>query len=95
MLRPESPELVGLLLSTAVAERFNCGLAEALTERSDVGDLLEDAVAAGVFLTPLDEGWFEVHSLVRELLLTRLRRRWPDGVRKQHARAAQWFETHL
>jgi LuxR family maltose regulon positive regulatory protein len=93
VLRPESPELVGLLLSTAVTERFNCGLAEALTERSDVGDLLEDAVAAGLFLTPLEEGWFEVHSLVRDLLLTRLQRRWPDGVRKQHARAAQWFEN--
>lgn len=93
VLRPEPPELVGLLLSTAVVERFNCGLAEALTERSDVGDLLEDAVAAGLFLTPLEGGWFEVHSLVRDLLLTRLQRRWPDGVRKQHARAAQWFEN--
>ena len=92
-LRPESPELVGLLLSTAVAERFNCGLAEALTERSDVGDLIEDAVAAGLFVTPLERGWFSVHGLVRELLLTRLQRRWPDGVRKQHARAAQWFEN--
>jgi len=93
VLRPESPDLVGLLLSTAVTERFNCGLAEALTERPDVGDLLEDAVAAGLFLTPLEDGWYEVHSLVRDLLLTRLQRRWPDGVRKQHARAAQWFEN--
>jgi LuxR family maltose regulon positive regulatory protein len=93
VMRPEPPELVGLLVSTAVAERFECGLAEALTQRPDVGDLLEDAAAAGLFVTSLDGGWFEVHSLVRDLLLTRLRRRWPDGVLKQHARAAQWFEN--
>jgi LuxR family maltose regulon positive regulatory protein len=93
VLRAESPELVGLLLSTSVVTRVSCGLAEALTERPDAGDLLEEATAAGLFVTAVEDGWFEVHSLVRHLLATRLERRWPDGVRKQHARAAQWFEN--
>src|SRR5262249_49772284 len=93
VLRPESPELVGLLLSTAVLGRASGGLAAAWTQRPDAGDLLEEAEEGGLFVTALEDGWFEVHSLVRDLLVTRLRRRWPDGVRKQHAGAAQWFEN--
>ncbi|MDH2415558.1 LuxR C-terminal-related transcriptional regulator [Nocardioides sp. CER19] len=93
VLESERPELVGLLLSASVVGRINYGLAEALTERPDAGDLLEEAEAAGLFLTALPDGWFEVHSLVRDLLIARLWRRWPDGLLKQHARAAQWFET--
>ena len=38
-------------------------------------------------------GWFEVHALVRELLLAELERRRPEGLRDLHARAARWFET--
>ncbi|WP_344046438.1 LuxR C-terminal-related transcriptional regulator [Nocardioides panacihumi] len=93
VLQSERPELVGLLHSAAVVGRINYGLAEALTERPDAGDLLEEADAAGLFLTALQGGWFEVHSLVRDTLLTRLQRRSPDGLRKKHARAAQWFES--
>jgi LuxR family maltose regulon positive regulatory protein len=92
VLQPVRPDLVRLLLSTAVVGRLNYGLAEALNQRSDAGDLLEDAEAAGLFLTALDGGWFELHSLVRDMLLTRLQRRWPEGLRELHARAAQWFE---
>jgi LuxR family transcriptional regulator, maltose regulon positive regulatory protein len=92
VLRPERPELVELLLSTAIVGRINYGLAETLTQRPDAGDLLEDAEAAGLFVTALEGGWFELHSLVREMLTGRLERRWPSGLRELHARAAQWFE---
>ncbi|GAB7006147.1 LuxR C-terminal-related transcriptional regulator [Nocardioides sp. AN3] len=93
VLQSERAELVELLHATAVVGRINYGLAEALTERADAGDLLDEAEAAGLFLTALQGGWFEVHSLVREMLTARLHRRQPDGLRKQHARAAQWFES--
>ena len=94
VLSAERSELVGLLLSTAVADRLNYGLAEALTDRPDAGDLLREAEERGLFVTSLDAGgWFGVHGLVRDMLLTELERRWPERLREQHLRAARWFES--
>ncbi len=93
VLDAERPELVDLLRSTAVVDRVNYGLAEALSGRSDAGDLLQEAEERGLFVTAFDSGgWFEVHSLVREVLLAELARRSPDRLREQHARAARWLE---
>ena len=94
VLRAERAELVDLLVSTAVVDRMNYGLAEALTGRSDAGDLLLEAEERGLFVTGFDSGgWFEVHSLVREVLLAELERRSPERLREQHARAARWLES--
>ena len=94
VLRAERVELVSMLLSTAVVDRMNFGLAEALTARPDTGDLLLEAEERGLFVTSLDPGgWFELHGLVREMLLIELQRRWPERLREQHRRAARWFES--
>ena len=94
VLRGERPELIRMLLATAVVGRLNYGLAEVLTGRPDAGDLLEEAEDRGLFVTSLDDGgWFQVHSLVRDMLLSKYERRWPVGLREQHARAARWFES--
>ena len=94
VLRAERTELVELLVSTAVVDRMNYGLAEALTGRCDAGDLLTEAEERGLFVSAFDSGgWFEVHSLVREVLLAELERRSPERLREQHARAARWLES--
>ena len=94
VLRAERPELVDLLVSTAVVDRMNYGLAEALSGRPDAGDLLQEAEERGLFVTGFDSGgWFEVHSLVREVLLAELERRSSERLREQHARAARWLES--
>ena len=94
VLRAERDELVELLVSTAVVDRMNYGLAEALTGRRDAGDLLLEAEERGLFVTGFDSGgWFEVHSLVRDVLLAELERRSPGRLREQHARAARWLES--
>jgi LuxR family maltose regulon positive regulatory protein len=94
VLQAEREELVELLVSTAVVDRMNYGLAEALTGRCDAGDLLLEAEERGLFVSGFDSGgWFEVHSLVRDLLLAELRRRSPERLREQHARAARWLES--
>lgn len=93
VLAAESPDLVETLVDTAVVERTNPSLARALTGRADAGDLLARAESRGLFVSRLDPaGWFEVHSLVREVLKAELARRSPLRLAEQHARAAQWFE---
>jgi LuxR family maltose regulon positive regulatory protein len=94
VLRAERRELIDLMLAISVVPRVNHGLAEALTDDDAVGHLLEEAESRGLFLTSLDAGgWYEVHSLVRDMMLIALERRSPAGLRAQHARAAKWFES--
>ena len=48
----------------------------------------------GLFVTRLGpDGWFEIHSLVRNALLSELARTEPARIAELHARAAQWFES--
>jgi LuxR family maltose regulon positive regulatory protein len=94
VLRAERPEMIRLLLAVSVVDRVNYPLAEALGDRPDAGDILAEAERRGLFVTALESGgWFEVHGLVREMLLAELEHRWPERFRDQHARAARWFET--
>ncbi|RIQ18206.1 helix-turn-helix transcriptional regulator, partial [Jiangella rhizosphaerae] len=91
VLGAESPAVTTALADIAVVERVNPSLAEALTERPDVGALLLQAEERGLFVTRIDAGWFEMHALVREVLLTQLARGSPDRLATRHARAARWF----
>jgi len=94
VLSAERPEMIDLLLGVSVVDRVNYPLAEALTDRPDAGEMLAEAERRGLFVTGLESGgWFEVHGLVRDLLLAELARRWPERLRDLHARAARWFET--
>ena len=69
-------------------------LAHALTGRSDAGELLRTAEARGLFLTHRGTGgWFDLHALVREVLITDLASRSPSRLTDLHTRAAQWFEA--
>jgi LuxR family maltose regulon positive regulatory protein len=89
----ESPDLLAVLVDTAVVERVNSDLALALTGRVDAGELLAQAEARGLFTSRIGPaGWFEVHSLVREVMSAELRRKSPARLAEQHARAARWFE---
>ena len=93
VLAAEEPSLVEALMDVSVVDRVNPSLALALSRRPDVVDLLLQAEARGLFVTRLGpEGWFELHSLVRDALVSELSRRSPDCLAEQHTRAAQWFE---
>ena len=93
VLAAEEPALVEALMEVSVVDRVNPSLALALTRRREVVDLLLQAEARGLFVTRLaPEGWFELHSLVRDALVSELSRRSPDRRAEQHTRAAQWFE---
>jgi LuxR family maltose regulon positive regulatory protein len=94
VLVAEDPVVVETLMDVSVVDRVNPGLAHALTRRPDAVDLLLRAEARGLFINRLaPEGWFELHSLVRDALKSELSRRSPDRLAQQHARAAQWFEA--
>ena len=89
----ERPELVQALLDLAVVARVNVDLAAHLTGDPDARGLLAEARSRGLFVARLGASdWYEIHSLVRERLLSELVRRSPSHAADLHARAARWFE---
>ena len=90
----EDPDLVGALMEVSVVDRVSPGQAQGLTGRADAVDLLLRAEARGLFVHRVGrEGWFELHSLVRDALASELSRLSPARLAEQHLRAAQWFEA--
>ena len=94
VLAHEPQELVEVLMTTAVVERISPGLGEVLSGRDDATELLALACRRGLFVTQIEPaGSFEVHRLVREILMHLAARRWPGRLAGLHASAAEWFEA--
>lgn len=83
------------LLQTAVLDRFNAQLCDAVTQTGDGESLLSLLDRQNLFLVPLDEQrqWYRYHHLFRDVLRTRLRqsRFASDSL---HRRASRWLEQH-
>src|SRR5207253_1788007 len=64
------------LLETCILERFNARLADAVRDRSDSEDLLEQLRHFDALLIPLDNAreWFRYHPLFADYLYQRLKR---------------------
>ena len=95
VLTTEDDDLVDVLLATSVVERVDPGLARILAGRTDAAELLALAEERGLFITRIElTGAFEMHALVREVLLSLLARRWPERLRQLHGWAAGWYGAH-
>lgn len=95
LLADERPDVVDVLLSTAVVDRVEPDLARVLANRADAPELLELAEERGLFVARIEPtGAFEMHTLVRDVLLAKLRRLSPERFTEQHRLAARWFEEH-
>ncbi len=93
VLGAEDPELVDSLLDVAVVELVDPKLAVALTGRQDAAAQLSLAESRGLFVSRVDpSGWYVMHALVRDVLLTELARHSPERLVKQHVRAACWYQ---
>lgn len=84
------------LLDTATAGQVCADLANALSERTDSQDLLEEIADRNLFLLRMDEDgeWFRYHRLFADYLQRRLQCCDPDRLMELHQRAATWFADH-
>ena len=89
--RDQPTELLELLREIAVVGRVNVPLARALSRRDDAGDLLLRAYERDLFVSRRGRGWYELHSLVRDVLLAQLDED-PERAGELQARAAAYFE---
>lgn len=86
-------EVQDFLLATAVLERFNGELANAVTGGDDGWAMIETIERQNLFLKPLDGSgqWFRYHPVFAEFLVEKLRRRGGGQKAEYNRRAAEWF----
>ncbi|WP_418057459.1 LuxR C-terminal-related transcriptional regulator [Pimelobacter simplex] len=91
---PENVE--DFLLRTSICDRINGDLARELTGRADSAELLRSMALRNVFTTSDGprQTWFRYHTMLSELLRSRLPSLGPEAVEDLHLRASAWFEAH-
>jgi LuxR family maltose regulon positive regulatory protein len=89
------PEPVrNFLLQTAILDRLNGSLCDAVTGQ-EVGNARLEALEKGnFFVVPLDDKrhWYRYHHLFADVLRMHLMAEQPDQVSTLHRRASEWYE---
>lgn len=82
------------LLFTSILDRLSAPLCNALLERSDSQNILEELEQANIFLIPLDDErhWYRYHHLFADVLQHRLQHLQPEVLPVLHNRASMWYE---
>ncbi len=90
------PAKLEFLLRTAVLDRMSAALCDAVLERDDSAQMLEQLEQENLFVVPLDHRrrWFRYHRLFREMLQAELERREPELAVTLNRRAASWSESN-
>ncbi len=96
VLLQQDEDIQTFLLQTAVLERLNGSLCDALTGGDDGQKTLEELERANLFLVPLDNErcWYRYHHLFASLLRQRLRQSQPELVPILHSRGSTWYEQN-
>ena len=84
------------LLQTALLDRFNASLCEAVTGLPQSRDILTALERANMFLLPLDNNrvWYRYHHLFADLLRRHLADSHPGFEPELHRRASRWFAAN-
>jgi LuxR family transcriptional regulator, maltose regulon positive regulatory protein len=93
VLSKQSEETRQFLLKTAILDRFDAAICNALTGRKDSQKELEALEAANLFLITLNTG-YRYHHLFADFLRARLQNDHPDWVEDLHRQASDWYEEY-
>ena len=82
------------LLQTAILDRLNGALCDAVTGHAGGSAQLEALHRGNFFIVPLDDQrhWYRYHHLFAEVLAAHVRAEQPDQVATLHRRASGWYE---
>ncbi|MBZ0277651.1 MAG: LuxR C-terminal-related transcriptional regulator [Anaerolineae bacterium] len=89
------PEPVrSFLLQTAILDRLNGALCDAVTGQQVGGEQLETLERGNFFIIPLDDQrhWYRYHHLFADVLRMHLMTEQPDQIPVLHRRASRWYE---
>ncbi len=94
VLQRQSEAVRSFLLQTAILERLNGPLCDAVTGQEHSGARLEALHRANFFVVPLDDRrqWYRYHHLFADVLAAQLAAERPEQVASLHRRASAWHE---
>jgi LuxR family maltose regulon positive regulatory protein len=92
--QPES--IRSFLLQTAILDRLNGPLCDAVTGQPGSKSRLDALQRGNFFLTPLDDKrhWYRYHHLFADVLHMHLMAEQPNQVPALHRRASEWYEQN-
>jgi LuxR family maltose regulon positive regulatory protein len=95
VLNSQPEDVQNFLLRTAILDKLNGDLCDAVTGRADSSVLLEHLYHANLFLIPLDEQgrWYRYHHLFGDLLHNQLHRSQAESLPALHQHASRWYEA--
>lgn len=93
VLRQQPAEMRAFLRQTALLDRFNAALCEAVTGRGKGQEVLSYLERANLFLIPLDDQheWYRYHHLFADFLRSELTE---TERQTSHCLASRWHEAH-
>jgi len=90
----QQPEEIRIfLLQTAILDKLNDDLCNAVTGRSDSHAILQQLFSANLFLIPLDDvgEWYRYHHLFADLLRSMQKTHQSGNIAELHQRASHWY----
>lgn len=96
VLAAQSQQVQDFLVQTAILERFNSELCNAVTQDNTAQSILTQLQREQLFLEPLDaaQHWFHYHPLFSSFLRQQLEQCCPEQIITLHHRAATWYVQH-
>jgi LuxR family maltose regulon positive regulatory protein len=84
------------LMESAILDRLNGPLCDAVTGREDGSEMIQILERANLFIVALDDRreWYRYHHLFADVLRVRVLSERPGEVPQLHQRASQWYERH-
>lgn len=84
------------LLQTCVLTRLSADLCNAVTQRRDSQQVLEQLHRQNLFIVPLDQTrtWYRYHHFFDDFLAAQLESRAPERIPELNQRAADWLIAH-
>src|SRR5437588_4409857 len=96
VLQRQPAPVRSFLLQTAILDRLNGPLCDAVTGQEEGNARLEALERGNFFVVPLDDRrhWYRYHHLFAEVLSAPLMAQPRDQVATLHRRASEWYERH-
>ena len=94
VLQSQPEPIRRFLLQTAILDRLNGSLCDAVTGKEEGNARLEALQRGNFFVIPLDDkrNWYRYHHLFADVLRMHLMAEQPDQVSALHRRASEWYE---
>jgi LuxR family maltose regulon positive regulatory protein len=96
VLQQQPPELQDFLLKTSTMPEISAKLCDFALDRHDSQALLDRALAANLFLMPIDRDhtWYRYHPLFADTLEAHLQNRHPELIQPIHNKACTWLREN-